>query len=76
MAVVTYASLPVAGGNLFAIALQQFGDALQWGRIAELNGLWDPWLPTDIETILLPGPASPTTDNGGLIGGPYGTVLG
>ncbi len=34
----------VAGGDLFRIALQQLGDATQWNRIAELNGLTDPVL--------------------------------
>lgn len=37
-------TLVVVGGNLFQIALQQLGDATQWSRIAELNGLIDPIL--------------------------------
>ncbi len=32
------------GGNLFRIALEELGDATQWDRIADLNGLTDPWL--------------------------------
>ncbi|MDT7953409.1 MAG: hypothetical protein RQ966_18045 [Acetobacteraceae bacterium] len=34
----------VAGGDLFRIALQYFGDATLWDRIAEANGLKDPIL--------------------------------
>ncbi len=34
--------LTVAGGNLFRIAAEQLGDATQWIRIAQLNGLSDP----------------------------------
>ncbi len=29
----------IAGGNLFQVAAQQLGDATQWLRIAQLNGL-------------------------------------
>ena len=35
------ASITVAGGNLFRIAAEQLGDATQWIRIAQLNGLSD-----------------------------------
>lgn len=34
----------VAGGNLFRIAAVELGDATQWIRIAQLNGLSDPQL--------------------------------
>ena len=34
----------VSGTNLFQLAMQQFGDALQWTAIAQLNGLIDPWI--------------------------------
>jgi len=37
-------TLTVVGGNLFAIAAAELGDATQWIRIAELNGLSDPML--------------------------------
>lgn len=36
--------LTVAGGNLFRIAAEQLGDATQWIRIAQMNGLSDPML--------------------------------
>jgi len=37
-------SITVAGGNLFRIAAEQLGDATQWIRIAQLNGITDPML--------------------------------
>ena len=36
--------ITVAGGNLFAIAWEQLGDATQWIRIAQLNDIADPWI--------------------------------
>ena len=35
-------SITVAGGDLFRIAAEQLGDARQWWRLAEYNGLQDP----------------------------------
>lgn len=50
-------TIMVAGGNLFRIALQQLGDAQQWTRIATVNNLTDPWLPSgQIVTLLIPPP--------------------
>ena len=43
----------VGGGNLFQIALQELNDATQWNRIAEINGLTDPFL-TGITTLTIP----------------------
>jgi len=37
-------TMTIAGGNLFQIAAAQLGDATQWIRIAQLNGLQDPML--------------------------------
>lgn len=37
-------TVTVAGGNLFALALEHLGDATQWNRIAQANGLLDPFL--------------------------------
>ncbi len=45
--------ITVAGGNLFRIAAQQLGDATQWLRIAQLNGLSDPML-AGVVTLSLP----------------------
>lgn len=47
-------SITVAGGDLFRIAAEQLGDATQWIRIAQLNGLSDPRLP-GVVTLRLPG---------------------
>ena len=46
-------SITVTGGNLFAIAARELGDATQWNRIAKLNGLSDPML-SGVVTLLLP----------------------
>ena len=54
--------LTVAGGNLFQVAAQQLGDATQWLRIAQLNGLSDPML-SGIVTLLIP-PVSPSAGGG------------
>lgn len=37
-------TIMVTGGNLFQMAAQQLGDATQWIRIAQVNGLSDPML--------------------------------
>ncbi len=37
-------TITVTGGNLFQVAAQQLGDATQWIRIAQANGLSDPML--------------------------------
>ena len=37
-------TITVAGGNLFRIAAETLNDATQWIRIAQLNGMSDPWL--------------------------------
>ena len=43
----------VSGGNLFRIAAEQLGDATQWLRIAQLNGINDPML-SGIMALLIP----------------------
>jgi hypothetical protein len=55
-------TITVAGGNLFAIAAQQLGDATQWIRIAQLNNLNDPVL-VGIVTLLIP-PLDPAATGG------------
>lgn len=54
--------LIVAGGNLFQIAAAQLGDATQWIRIAQLNGLTDPML-MGVITLVMP-PIDPTAGGG------------
>jgi hypothetical protein len=46
-------TITVAGGNLYALALQYLGSADQWNRIAQLNGLIDPII-TGIVTLQIP----------------------
>jgi nucleoid-associated protein YgaU len=60
-------TLTIGGGNLFQIALQQLGDATQWSRIAELNGLIDPVI-TGIVTLQIPD-IDPNA-GGGIYGNP------
>lgn len=43
----------VSGGNLFQVAAQYLRDATQWVRIAQLNGISDPWL-SGLVTLKLP----------------------
>ena len=47
--------ITVAGGTLFHLAAVHLGDALQWHRIAGLNGLSDPVL-RGVLTLRLPDP--------------------
>ncbi|HTW27874.1 MAG TPA: hypothetical protein VME92_12160 [Acetobacteraceae bacterium] len=47
--------ISVVGGNLFQIAAAQLGDATQWLRIAQANGLSDPML-SGLVTLLIPDP--------------------
>ena len=56
----------VAGGTLFAVAAQYLGDATQWNRIAQLNGLLDPII-TGVVFLRLP-PYDLTAGNGGILG--------
>ena len=54
-----------AGGNLFRVALDELGDAEQWKRIADLNGLVDPWLSGFVTLTIPPRQPNPNT-NGAL----------
>ncbi|MDY3551399.1 hypothetical protein R5W24_000475 [Gemmata sp. JC717] len=46
-------TITVAGGNLFQIALQELGAAEQWNRIAQANGMTDPFF-TGTRTLRIP----------------------
>lgn len=46
-------TITVSGGNLFQLAAQQLGDATQWIRIAQANGLSDPML-SGLVTLRIP----------------------
>ncbi len=54
--------ITVAGGDLYRIALEQFGDATAWVAIARANGLSDPALQGVVRLVI---PASKT---GGVVG--------
>lgn len=47
-------TITAIGGDLFDIAAQYLGDATQWIRIAQLNGITDPFLVGQIELVLPP----------------------
>lgn len=67
MAVITAVALrtvTVAGANLFALAAQYLGDATQWNRIAQLNGLTDPVV-AGVMTLKIPPVGA---GNGGVLG--------
>lgn len=55
----------VSGVNLFQLAATYLHDATQWYRIAQLNGLSDPWIIGIVE-LQIPTPSS--TSNGGILG--------
>ncbi len=46
-------TITVAGGNLYQLALQHLGDATQWNRIAQANGLLDPVI-VGVVTLKIP----------------------
>lgn len=55
----------VSGTTLFQVAADLLGDPTQWNRIAELNGLTDPWVSGPVNLSIPPAGAS----NGGILGG-------
>ena len=62
----TLKTIRVAGGNLFALAAQELGDATQWDRIARLNDLDDPMI-EGVVTLVIP-PVDGRAGNGGILG--------
>jgi hypothetical protein len=78
----TTRTLNVAGGNLFAIAAAQLGDATQWYTIAQLRiaafqpaplpvaeqlALFDPWLQGTV-TLTIPAPLAFGGGTDGVLG--------
>jgi hypothetical protein len=57
-------TIMVTGGNLFQLAASYLGDATQWYRIAQLNGLSDPQI---VGTVKLKIPPA-GFGNGGILG--------
>ena len=47
------AQITVAGGNLFQIAAEHYGDAMGWVQIAQANGLTDPQI-KGVTTLYIP----------------------
>jgi hypothetical protein len=47
------ATLTILGGNLFAIAAQQYGDFSGWWLLAQGNGITDPML-SGTSTLTVP----------------------
>lgn len=58
-------SVQVSGANLFVLAAQYLGDATQWNRIAQANGLTD-FLVVGTTTLVLP-PYDQNAGNGGIL---------
>ena len=56
-------TVTAVGGDLYRIAAQYLGDATQWIRIAQLNGLTDPIISGTV-TLLIP--SVDPTQTGGL----------
>lgn len=57
-------TITVVGANLFALAAKYLGDATQWNRIAQLNGLTD-FIVVGEATLKIPPAGS---GNGGVLG--------
>ncbi len=57
-------TIVVTGGSLFQIASEYLGDATQWIRIAQLNGLADPVLHG---LVVLRLPEIDVTAGGGIV---------
>ena len=58
--------LRVSSTTLFHLAMKEFGDALWWTSIADLNGLTDPWI-TGQAQIAIP-PLGPQGSPTGILG--------
>ncbi len=61
-------SVTVAGGTLYHLAARLLGDATQWSRIAQVNGLTDPVI-TGVVTLLIP--PRDLSQRGGVLGPGY-----
>jgi nucleoid-associated protein YgaU len=66
MSTIAGTTITMAGGNLFKLAAQAYGDSSQWNRIAAANGLWD-FLVVGTVTLAIP-PANASAGNGGILG--------
>jgi hypothetical protein len=58
----------VSGTTLFQVAADYLNDATQWNRIADLNGLIDPWIYA-VTVLQLPAPLPAVAQgNDGILG--------
>lgn len=57
-------TMTVSGGNLYALALSYLGDATQWNRIAQANGLLDPVI---VGVVTLNIPSEKPSATGGIL---------
>ena len=57
-------TITVSGGNLYALALKYLGDATQWNRIAQINGLKDPVI---VGVVTLQIPSEKLSATGGVL---------
>lgn len=72
-------TVTVNGGNLFRLALDNLGDALQWTRLASANRLIDPFLPPNVPFSLIVPPINSSFIDTGILqpnGGPIFAVGG
>ena len=53
-----------SGVTLFDVAAAELGDATQWYRVAQMNGITDPWIVGPVELKIPETGAS----NGGILG--------
>jgi len=53
--------ITVTGGNLFQIAAERLGNALQWINIARTNKISDPML-SGMTTLIIPAPSAIFSD--------------
>lgn len=56
----------VSNTTLFALAAKYYGDALLWTKIAEVNGMVDPWI-TAAAAIIIPDVPPQTSPPTGLL---------
>lgn len=56
-------TVTLAGGNLFALADQEYGDPTDWTAIASANGLTDPFVTGPVTLVIPPSVA----DTGGVL---------
>ncbi|MGU3387289.1 hypothetical protein ACLBYG_22455 [Methylobacterium sp. D53M] len=57
----------VSGGNLFAIAAEEYGDHTLWSVIAQANGLLDPFIVGALD-LVIPDKPKPGAQRSGVVG--------